>query len=77
MAIVWAVSCLLDEQATDGQENYYFLIQRSEEIQYSKAREIVQACLKTNAFFAHEENVLLALLASESQAGRTAAVTTE
>src|SRR5207249_5476908 len=28
------------EQATDGPENYYFLIQRSEEIQDIKAREI-------------------------------------
>ena len=67
MAIVWAVSCLLDEQATDGPENYYFLIQRSEEIQDCKASEIVQARLQRNAFFAHEENVLLAILACESQ----------
>ena len=55
------------EQATDGPENYYFLIQRSEEIQDSKAREIVQAYLQRNAFFAHEENVLLAIIDSPLQ----------
>ena len=64
------------EKAISGPKNLFFLMKRSELMEDSDARKIVQRCIQRNAFFAHPENILLSQLASAQKSDRIDAVQT-
>lgn len=49
-------------RAFDGATNFFFLVRACRELNDSKLREITEKVLKTNCYFGHAENILIAAL---------------
>lgn len=59
---------------TDGPNNFFNMLQRVVQFPNNKVKKIALDVLKRNAFFAHQENVLLGMLADDDETVRHLAV---
>ena len=59
---------------TDGPKNLYDLYQRIQVFPDSQVKDIATKVVERNAYFAHPENIMLAMLADENEEIRNAAV---
>ena len=58
---------------SDGAQNFWYILSCSKNLKVEH-QEIVVRCLNKNAFFAHSDNLLIAMLADESQSVRLRAL---
>lgn len=61
------------KSCTDGSKNLYNMIQRCRYLK-GKVREVVEKSVQHNGFFAHHENILLAMLFDEEEQVREKAI---
>ena len=59
---------------TDGPKSLYDLYQRIQVFPDSQVKDIATKVVERNAYFAHPENIMLAMLADENEEIRNAAV---
>ena len=64
----------LNCKITDGSKNFFNIIERTSKIQNKEILGVVKNVLQRNGFFAHFENVALAMLADEDETIRRTAV---
>ena len=64
----------INKKLTDGSKNLFFLLQRINKISQISIREICYQVINNNSYFAHGENILLAMVADEDEEVRRIAI---